>query len=258
MPSKAFINPRYTPARYVGLGETAALEDLVPVAGTWSYVSYGPQGDYDSLLIPGKGLLKSIGNNNEIKMAQVRMNVGIYTIKIATLNDSDMGIMEVLAGALSLGTVDLYAPDIPGAIYNKVYTFTFSPTQSGLYDIRVKCTGKNGASSAYGIGFSRIQIKKTDSVSGTANITSGSFVGDGTENKGIPHSLGISPKKVSIVPRTGGYHLWIINGIVHIVTANSTVIYTPTAWDATNFYIGQAGGGWGNDSGATFDWVAEG
>ncbi|NJD76277.1 MAG: hypothetical protein FIB08_04170 [Candidatus Methanoperedens sp.] len=183
MPGKAFINPRYTPAKNTGIGETVELSDLTVVSGTWAYTSYSSQGDFDSLLLPGKGLLKSIGDNNEIKIPSMRMNVGTYDIKIATLNGSNMGIMEVLAGATSLGTADLYAPDIPGAIYNKVYIFTFPPTQSGLYDIRVKCTGKNVASSAYGIGFSRIQIKKIDGlvggVSTQTNVTA-SRVSDGT------------------------------------------------------------------------------
>lgn len=97
--------------------------------------------------------------------------------------------------------------------------------------------------------------------SGHARITAGSYVGNNTANRAIPHGLGIVPKAV---------HTWTTNVVVCGMSTSGLWIATDnasgngglavTGWDATNYYVGNATSYRysANENGYTHYWVAIG
>ena len=90
--------------------------------------------------------------------------------------------------------------------------------------------------------------------------TIGSFVGDDSANRCIPHGLGVTPK---IVVFHNGVDVrgHIIQGAAIIEGKDNAAgggAYAVTAMDSTNFYVGNAGNLWfsANVSARTHYWCA--
>lgn len=63
----------------------------------------------------------------------------------------------------------------------------------------------------------------------------GSFTGDGSNNRAIPHGLGMVPRIVFIIPGdVNGYFGFIVSGNQTDYANTRTAV---TAADATNFYV---------------------
>jgi len=73
-------------------------------------------------------------------------------------------------------------------------------------------------------------------------ILSGSYTGDATVNKAIPHGLGVIPKAVLIARKEGYYQYRIMNQQAAIWCWNATTntYKAVTAMDAVNFYVGNS------------------
>lgn len=86
-------------------------------------------------------------------------------------------------------------------------------------------------------------------------VVKGTYNGDGTQNRGIPHGLGQIPKWVQIYEET--------TGVMGSLYYDSTILAWPaagaaavTAMDATNFYVGSAANFYGNVNARKHNWVA--
>jgi hypothetical protein len=79
---------------------------------------------------------------------------------------------------------------------------------------------------------------------GRAKISSGTYSGDNTTNRAIPHGLGVTPKLVIIQGSGGGDYLVyrVIGAVVYMLNdgAGAIDVRAVTAMDATNFYVGNA------------------
>lgn len=91
-------------------------------------------------------------------------------------------------------------------------------------------------------------------------IGSGSYSGNNTANRAVAHGLGVTPKLIYFSTATG-LVLWQgISGNMEDTDASATANYAVTGWDASNFYVGNAGGyaRSANASGTTYYWIAFG
>lgn len=91
-------------------------------------------------------------------------------------------------------------------------------------------------------------------------ISKGSYSGNNTANRAIPHGLGVVPKIV-LLSETSGALRWIRIlklGRLEFSYGSTDAIHTVTEADTTNFYVGNAAnyGTSGNPSGTTYEWVA--
>ena len=88
-----------------------------------------------------------------------------------------------------------------------------------------------------------------------AVITSGSYTGDGTSNKAIPHGLGVRPKIVQITK--GPFLYYMSEGYIMRLNpaADNTIV---TDMDDTNFYVGVSGDAvnTANDNTEVYIWTA--
>jgi len=93
-----------------------------------------------------------------------------------------------------------------------------------------------------------------------ASVSSGSYVGDDTENKAIAHGLGAAPKVVFITTAASTIVFIIIVGTGNITCLNAMNAYAVTVMDATNFYVGDIADypTSANSNGITYYWVAIG
>jgi len=90
--------------------------------------------------------------------------------------------------------------------------------------------------------------------------TSGSYAGNDTENRAIPHGLSAAPKLV-ILTVTGSLYWYLIQigqDIISYQNAAATGAYAVTAVSATDFYVGDAASylNSANRTGDTYYWVA--
>lgn len=72
----------------------------------------------------------------------------------------------------------------------------------------------------------------------------GTFTGNDTANRAIPHGLGITPSAVLLYEDGGGSYLGMIladNADVHFADELAAGKQAVTIVDATNFYVGNAG-----------------
>lgn len=93
------------------------------------------------------------------------------------------------------------------------------------------------------------------------HATTGTFTGDGTSNRAIPHTLGVIPKLVIITPDNSTYLGVVLIGASGKVFSigGSAALLTNTASDSTNFYAGDsAAGKRGNENTSPYNWVAIG
>lgn len=95
---------------------------------------------------------------------------------------------------------------------------------------------------------------------GNANISSGTYAGDSTNNRGIPHSLGIKPKIVYIFNNVNSGVSFIGSdvGLIFFQSAGHE-LHTVTAKDTTNFYVGGGANFRGNHVTINpYNWIAIG
>lgn len=97
---------------------------------------------------------------------------------------------------------------------------------------------------------------------GLIKATSGQYTGNSTADRAIPHGLGVAPKLViiSCTGLPGNIHWLNVGTYLNFLSATGDEGYTVAEWDATNFYVGDAGdytksGNWDTK---TYNWVAFG
>lgn len=87
-------------------------------------------------------------------------------------------------------------------------------------------------------------------------IASGTYTGNNTADRAIPHGLGRIPKFVFIwnIGQASFWHLLSNTSIL----MNHTVAWAVTAPTSANFYVGNAGSyaQSANENGQTFNWTA--
>lgn len=86
-------------------------------------------------------------------------------------------------------------------------------------------------------------------------VKSGTYAGNDTENRGIPHGLGRVPRFVFIEQSgTANIHHILTNQLIY----NTSAVWLVTAMDAINFYVGDSGSyaQSANNTGQTYKWVA--
>lgn len=76
----------------------------------------------------------------------------------------------------------------------------------------------------------------------TIRTSSGSYTGDATANRAIPHGLGITPKIVFISATSGAFFFRIITGLAKIIYINPAThgTHTVSVINNTNFYVGNS------------------
>lgn len=94
----------------------------------------------------------------------------------------------------------------------------------------------------------------------------GGYTGDGTSNKTIAHGLGVAPRMVLIVDNTNTtqvpcfFLLDQSGGVIMYISSGATPAKTAglTAFDATNFYVGNSGSplATANQNATSYKWVA--
>lgn len=134
--------------------------DITIVSGTWIEQNRD-QTIYDPLWVsPGYTRNQyDIGtNNNEFKLSSLTLNTGTYEIKVVGVKASFAGILEILHGTTVIGTADMYETTFTRDV---IWTFTYYSLTSTTSDLRFRINGKNSSSTAYFMGTSQIQIRKT-------------------------------------------------------------------------------------------------
>lgn len=97
--------------------------------------------------------------------------------------------------------------------------------------------------------------------SNICKIESGSFSGDNSPNRAIPHGLGVTPKYIKLV--LGNYaddlFLLVLGKFQYFDNINKAT-HDVTPWTSTNFYVGNTTNynQSGNGSAYTYSWVAFG
>jgi len=96
----------------------------------------------------------------------------------------------------------------------------------------------------------------------SARVTTGTYAGDGTVNKAIPHGLGVTPAIVMIHVNLGSYWFRIIKGhaVITALSASVNTYKAVTKPDNTNFYVGNSGdyAASANSGTGTYWWAAIG
>jgi|GEM_PF-3622896 hypothetical protein len=91
-------------------------------------------------------------------------------------------------------------------------------------------------------------------------ITTGTYTGDGTNNRAIAHGLGTIPKYVHVLQISAGDNFCDLTGgaptIIQSQYGATTKTDVVTSMDATNFFVTRASIGACNYSGSTYSWVA--
>jgi hypothetical protein len=101
-----------------------------------------------------------------------------------------------------------------------------------------------------------------DNVQNPAQVTgkSGSYTGDGSQNRAIPHGLGRIPSLVFVAKTSSNdhNHTMMSSSPTILRDINSGVEVTVTSMTAVNFYVGDNLGltTGGNFNAAVYNWVA--
>lgn len=135
---------------------------VVIIQGDWGASADASQTDYDPDFL-GFDVGGYVGQatpaiNDEIRWPDLPLNAGTYVVTVAYVKTLFGGILNVLHGVTSLGTIDMFAG---ATAYNQVATLTYSPTAYAKADFRLGTSSKNVGSSGYGIFISRLEIRKT-------------------------------------------------------------------------------------------------
>lgn len=107
-----------------------------------------------------------------------------------------------------------------------------------------------------------MKIINQPNLSGLARASHGTYQGDDTVQRAIPHNLGVVPQCVFIDRSGGVYYHHIIRdiGIIHCWNASVNSYKTGKALDTTNFYVGNADDydKSANKNAQRYDWFAVG
>lgn len=119
------------------------------------------------------------------------------------------------------------------------------------------------AHDALAIDHNSLTNKETTAAHGVtkiAGITIGNYVGNGAQNRAIAHGLSAVPKWIRIIKIDGSWNYDApVSGKLYYMNDNNAGVVNVTAWDATNFYVGDAGdtdNGGNKTGGHTYNWVA--
>jgi len=108
-----------------------------------------------------------------------------------------------------------------------------------------------------GVPYELTSAKMLTAFPSMCSVASGSYTGDSTLNRAIPHGLGSVPKYILISDRAYSFSQICEAGFIE--TDNGAVASIPvTSWNSTNFYVGNSpSNGLGlNFSGNVYIWVA--
>lgn len=90
--------------------------------------------------------------------------------------------------------------------------------------------------------------------------STGTYTGDDTDNRAIPHGLGQTPKFVGIL--CGTHNRWfaqIYDGYLYCMSSTPAIVFTPVnSMTPTNFYLRNGGANMANQAGETYRWIALG
>lgn len=95
----------------------------------------------------------------------------------------------------------------------------------------------------------------------TGTSKSGTYTGNNSANRAIPHG-GSSVPKFVVFERAGasslGYVKLLVAGYIDITHSTVRIRYAVTSWDATNFYVGNSAEytNSANSTGTVHTWVA--
>lgn len=126
------------------------------VQGTWVQYSQAGQTDYDPELMSAPGFVtnNSIANNDEIHFGNIVLNAGAYKVSAVVEKFNTYGILEILHGTTSIGTIDCN-----GGANNVVVSFVYTPLVLSSGNLRVKVSGSTSA--GFRITLSRLEIIRT-------------------------------------------------------------------------------------------------
>jgi len=159
-------NPRTTPAALFramcekyGLPKYLDSTLFSAIQGGWVELPDASQTKFHHGMVSAAGVQDNITvtDNDEIAIVGLKLKPGRHKFTITCVTHASCGIMEMLFGATSLGTHDLYTA---GSVYNvqKVYYLNVGTTDTE--NLRIKCSGKNGASADYEIPISAIMYEQ--------------------------------------------------------------------------------------------------
>ena len=157
--------PRITPAGVFrrmtgiyGLPKYLGIELFRAVQGTWPPFFNANQTKFHHDFIQQAGVVhnSTLNDNDEIEIQGITVKRGRHKITISGITNSGAGILEVLFGASSFGTQDLYSA---GTVYNVQKVFYLNTIVTQQVHLRIKCSGKNGASSGYEIPISAVMTE---------------------------------------------------------------------------------------------------
>ena len=128
------------------------------VQGTFTQENEAQQTKFHHGFVTQAGFMKNTtqADADEIKITNLKLKAGRWIISIAYMTTTVSGIMEVLHGVTSLGTVDQYAAEG----YNDVGIVYLNLNAETTADLRIKVNSKNGSSSGYRMRISYVKIEQ--------------------------------------------------------------------------------------------------
>lgn len=126
------------------------------VQGTWVQTNKAAQTDYDPALLSQPGIVTNDNpaNGDEIHFGNLVLNAGTYKVSVCVETFNTYGILEILHGTTSIGTIDCN-----GGATNVVGSFVYSPAVLVSGNLRVKVSGSS--SGGFRITPSRLEIFRT-------------------------------------------------------------------------------------------------
>jgi len=136
-------------------------EDGIVVQGTWTWVDNANQTDFVTNHAHNAGFFYNNTNadNDAYKWPSFYLPIGTYNFTVAYMKYTNRGICQLYANSVALGaSFDQYDA---GYVWNETVVRQLVITQAQVVELEIKATGKNVASSAYAVSFSRIEMEKT-------------------------------------------------------------------------------------------------
>jgi len=110
-----------------------------------------------------------------------------------------------------------------------------------------------------GVSLAQMNASIAAAIAAALPLSSGTYNGDGSQNRAIAHTLGVMPRIVIILAssaETTKNIAFIIGGYPTKLTMTGYSTQTVTAMTAANFYVGNAVDFVMNAAGSTYNWVA--